>query len=236
MSNVLEELEGVNTINFHSMFTTIQGESKSTGYKTLFIRLFGCNLRCSYCDAMSAVIGKQFKTMPTEELISLALKKVKEDNVGYVTITGGEPLLQESTYVLIKCLVDVGMKVNIETNGGVPILFDYFSAKEREYISFTVDRKTMVKDYNEKMLIQNIKGLNNNDELKFVIVSMEAYKQALAFINKHDVTIPCILSPVFYRNKIQDVAKEMAMCYINDNSIRSNVRIGLQTHKFLEVE
>ena len=98
------------------IFKSIEGEGIRTGLPAVFVRLHGCNLRCSYCDSMYAVEGSDYKTMDLQQV----LEAVKGYGVKNVTLTGGEPLLHQGVAELLETLSREGFRVNVETNGTVP--------------------------------------------------------------------------------------------------------------------
>lgn len=106
-------------IKVNEIFTSIDGEGIRSGYPVTFIRLFDCNLRCSYCDTMYAVEGNDYRNMSISDIISMV------NQLGYrrITLTGGEPLLhKEEVYPLLEELITLGYEINIETNGAVSLL------------------------------------------------------------------------------------------------------------------
>ena len=97
------------------VFFSLQGEARTTGYPTVFIRLTGCPLRCGYCDTSYAFQGGDWWTI--KELI----KEVAQYDTHYVTVTGGEPLAQKDTPILLQMLCDEGYDVSLETSGALDI-------------------------------------------------------------------------------------------------------------------
>jgi 7-carboxy-7-deazaguanine synthase len=104
-------------LSLSEVVPSLQGEGKYTGYPTTFVRLYGCNLNCAYCDSQYAVKSKKRKNASIETII----KAVADLGNKYVCITGGEPLLQEDVYPLVYELVYNGYIVSIETNGAIEI-------------------------------------------------------------------------------------------------------------------
>lgn len=212
------------TLKVNTIFTTLQGEGKYTGYPTTFVRLFGCNMRCTYCDSMYAVVGKQWKTMGVKKIVE-EVKKMKNK---HVCITGGEPLIQENVYPLIYELVQAGHVVNIETNGGVDL-------EEREFRSFayTMDVKGLSSGAEHQNIYENLAKLTERDEVKFVIGNIEDYVFAKDVIRQYPTRANIIFSPLF-RGKNSKIAEELAQWIMEDKIPK--VRLGLQTHKFLNID
>ena len=101
------------------IFKSIEGEGIRMGQAAVFVRLHGCNLRCSYCDSMYAVEGPDFKQMSVGEILASVEAYRNESGVKCVTLTGGEPLIHENVGELLTAFSDAGFEVNIETNGTV---------------------------------------------------------------------------------------------------------------------
>jgi len=153
-------------LKVNEIFLSIQGESSYSGLPCTFIRLTGCNLRCSFCDTKYAY--KRGKSMSLNDL----LNHVQTMDCALVEITGGEPLLQEETPELTQLLLDNGFRVLVETNGSLDI---------RALPSGAVcilDIKCPGSGESEKMLWENLEHLKHSDEVKFVISTREDYEWA----------------------------------------------------------
>ncbi len=147
-------------------FKSIQGESTYMGLPCFFIRLTGCNLRCTYCDTIYAF--NEGKYVALEELLEMT----EGSGCRIVEITGGEPLLQEETPLLVSQLCDRGYSVLVETNGSCDIdLIDRRAVR-------VVDMKTPGSGMADRMDLNNLKKLTDRDELKFVITSRTDYNWA----------------------------------------------------------
>src|SRR5574340_1321596 len=144
-------------LKVNEIFCSIQGESSHAGFPCVFIRLTGCNLRCSYCDTRYAYEeGEEF-------LVDDIVARVKTYGFSLVEITGGEPLLQDDTPFLIKSLQNAGFKVLLETNGSIDI-----SPVEPGCIRI-IDVKLPSSGEAENNCLNNLSALREKDELKFVI-------------------------------------------------------------------
>lgn len=199
------------------IFDSIEGEGKRTGIMSIFVRLTGCNLRCSYCDTKYAlVMGKEAIKMTEDELVN----KVKEYPWKNITITGGEPLLH--------CLNDLLLKlpeydINIETNGATPLL-----SHRPQNVFYTMDWKCPTSGENKKMLYENLKLLTKYDVLKFVVGNQEDLDEMKRVISLFkDVSPLFYVSPVF--NKINPVD---IVDYVKKNKLK-NVYIQIQLHKVI---
>ncbi|GLI53078.1 MULTISPECIES: radical SAM protein [Thermodesulfovibrio] len=196
------------------IFASIQGESSLAGIPMVFVRLTGCNLRCSYCDT-------KYAYYEGEELsVNKVLEKIHSFTFQYVEITGGEPLLQDETYKLINELVK-SHNVLIETNGSIPI------EKVNPEVKIIMDIKTPGSGMSEKNYIENLRFLKNIDEVKFVLTNRDDYEWAKNFIKNHQIKANEILfSPAY---GILNPA-ELAKWLINDGI---SVRLNLQIHKYI---
>ena len=204
------------TLLITEIFLSLQGESRSVGWPTTFIRLTGCPLRCHYCDTEYAFQGGERITIDT------VLQQVANNGVRHVTVTGGEPLVQKEVYPLMKQLCDVGYKVSVETGGMVDIS-EVDSRVER-----VVDLKTPASGEVEQNHWDNLNRLTKQDQLKVVIQGRADYEWFLPILKQHQLDQRCevLLSPV------QGVLEPslLAEWILQD---KLNVRFQLQLHKIL---
>lgn len=158
------------TLIVTEMFYSIQGESLFTGCPCVFIRLAGCNLRCSYCDTTYAFHEG------TEMTIEAITERVLSWPCRLVEITGGEPLFQKNTPELVRGLLDLDLTVLVETNGSYPV-----DALDRRCVRI-VDVKCPSSGESHRNLEVNVTRLDSKDQLKFVMMNREDYLFALDFI------------------------------------------------------
>lgn len=207
------------------IFTSINGEGTRAGELAVFVRLCGCNLRCSYCDTMWA---NSENASYTEMTACEIRKAVLETGVKNVTLTGGEPLKAEYAKELLEELLqDDSISAEIETNGSISI-------KEFDSISnrpiFTIDYKLPSSGMEDKMLIaENMPYIKEKDCMKFVAGSEEDLIKAAEIIEKYDLTKRChvYLSPVFGKIDPAFMVEFMKERKLN------GVRLQLQLHKFI---
>jgi len=169
------------------IFASIQGETSYVGLPFAFVRLTGCNLRCRYCDTTYAYDdGEEF---PLGEVVS----RVTFFGIPRVTVTGGEPLLQEEAPALVAALLDLGHTVLVETNGTVPL-----SRLDPRAVKI-MDVKCPASGEAEKTDWGNFALLTSRDEVKFVVSSEEDYRFAREVIRKYGKERPftALLSPAF---------------------------------------
>lgn len=199
-------------LKVNEIFNSIDGEGKRAGELASFIRLTGCNLRCSYCDTLYAM--DEGHEMSIEDII----KKVKYHNV---TLTGGEPLHQDVHELLEKLLNN--HDVNIETNGSIDIT-EYFNLPS---VWFTVDYKCYCSGMSKAMLPKTFKSLRPQDVLKFVVGSIKDLEQAREVCNKYLPICPVYISPVFGQIKPSQIVD-----YMQEHDMQ-DWKIQLQLHKFI---
>lgn len=218
--------------NISEIFGSIEGEGKRTGELTTFIRFYGCNLRCSWCDSSYSYTNNDYTKMTLQEIIT----KVKEIGYRNITITGGEPLIQQDIQILINTLCSDKYYVNIETNGSVDISTFRFVGYNNLF--FTMDYKCPSSNMNSHMLLQNYKALNKNDVVKFVVADTQDLNKAYAFIkdlkymynmaNTQEVEYPLFyISPVFEKIELKDMVQ-----YMKDKNMEG-VRLQVQLHKII---
>jgi len=204
------------TLLITEIFLSLQGESRSVGWPTTFIRLTGCPLRCHYCDTEYAFQGGERITIDT------ILQQVENNGARHVTVTGGEPLVQKEVYPLMKQLCDAGYKVSVETGGMVDIS-EVDSRVER-----VVDLKTPASGEVEQNHWDNLNRLTKQDQLKVVIQGRADYEWFLPILKQYQLDQRCevLLSPV------QGVLEPslLAEWILQD---KLNVRFQLQLHKIL---
>ncbi|MDH5191465.1 MAG: 7-carboxy-7-deazaguanine synthase QueE [Gammaproteobacteria bacterium] len=198
------------------IFYSLQGESRTAGFPTVFIRLTGCPLRCDYCDTTYAFQGGE------KIEISDVLKRVAKYQPHYVTVTGGEPLAQNACLTLLSSLCDAGYEVSLETSGAIDV-----SNVDQRVIK-VMDLKTPASGESEKNLYQNINKLNSQDQIKFVLGNRADYDWSKDIISEYSLDGKCeiLFSPV--HGKLEPV--QLAEWILHD---KLNVRMQIQLHKLL---
>ncbi len=204
------------TLNISEVFSSIQGESTLAGTPCTFVRLSGCNLRCSYCDTRYAYEGGR------EVSVSSLLDEVDSLAMPLVEITGGEPLIQKRVYMLIKGLLDKGYRVMIETNGSQSI---------RELdprVLVVMDIKTPGSSESASLEFDNFKALKPEDNLKFVLTSKQDYLWARSMIHDFSLHKKCmvLLSAIFGELEY----KSLAEWILRD---KLPARLNIQLHKYI---
>ncbi|MBT8358158.1 MAG: radical SAM protein [Desulfobacterales bacterium] len=201
----------------NEIFFSIQGESVYSGRPCVFVRLTGCNLRCSYCDTHYA-----YENGTTMEIDTI-MKKAHSYKNQLVEVTGGEPLIQPETPLLIYNLLESGLEVMMETNGSLDIsLVDQRCMK-------IVDIKCPSSMESEKNNLENLKRLNMKDQVKFVMGTRKDYEYALGIVRLIPTDFPghhILFSPVF--GKIQPA--KIAKWILEDNL---EVRFHTQLHHII---
>ena len=202
----------------NEIFYSIQGESSYTGRPCVFVRLTGCNLRCSYCDTRYAY------EEGTEMEIEAIGERCSAYNCPLVEVTGGEPLLQKETPALIQYLLEQGYSVLVETNGSQDI-----SVVDSRCVRI-VDIKCPLSGEMEKNDLKNLDRLTDDEEIKFVISGRADYDYAKEIVSRMMLTPPRMnrihLSPAFGRVEPGALAR-----WILDDQLP--VRLHLQLHKLI---
>jgi 7-carboxy-7-deazaguanine synthase len=198
------------------IFSSIQGESSFAGIPCAFIRLTGCNLRCSYCDTSYAYYEGQ------ELTVDDVIREVQRTGINLVEITGGEPLLQNESHLLIKRLIDEGYTVLVETNGSQDI------KKIAKKAIVILDIKTPGSGMSKEMDFTNLDYIKSSDEIKFVITNREDYEWSKDIIQKYKLMEKCnlLFSPAFGILPPENLAKWI----IGD---KLKIRFNLQLHKYI---
>ncbi len=198
------------------IFHSLQGEARDSGIPTVFIRLTGCPLRCTYCDSEYAFYGGEW--MHFDDILAEAAQY----GARHVCVTGGEPLAQKRCLELLEQLCDAGYRVSLETSGAIEI------GAVDPRVSRVVDLKTPDSGEEHRNRWENLAVLTGNDQLKFVICSRSDYEWAHDQVRgrKLDGLCEVLFSPAWQ----QQSATELAEWVLED---RLAVRVQLQLHKLL---
>lgn len=205
-------------------FVSINGEGRRAGELAVFIRMKGCNLRCTYCDTLWA---NEADCESTEMTVDEIVSYIEESKVKNVTLTGGEPLLREGMAELITAILsDPQRRVEIETNGSVD-LSPYCELERRP--SFTMDYKMPDSGMEHAMCLSNMEKLSSEDTVKFVVSSRSDMERALEIIEKYDLRerTAVYFSPVFGRIEPVEMVDFLMEKKLND------VKIQIQLHKVI---
>ena len=205
-------------------FVSINGEGRRAGELAVFIRMKGCNLRCTYCDTLWA---NEADCESTEMTVDEIVSYIEESKVKNVTLTGGEPLLREGMAELITAILsDPQRRVEIETNGSVD-LSPYCELERRP--SFTMDYKMPDSGMEHAMCLSNMEKLSSEDTVKFVVSSRWDMERALEIIEKYDLRerTAVYFSPVFGRIEPVEMVDFLMEKKLND------VKIQIQLHKVI---
>ena len=205
----------MSTLRINEIFYSIQGESSRIGMPTVFVRLTGCPMRCTYCDTAYAFHDGQQKEI--EEII----QEIKKFDTNYVTVTGGEPLAQKNCIELMNQLCELGYQVSLETGGALDIKDVHSKVK------IILDVKTPKSNEDKNNFWPNLANIKPNDEIKFVIQDYEDFSWSMDIIEKYQLNQNQILfSPVY-----NVLASEQLAEWILKHQL--NVRLQLQLHKIL---
>ena len=199
------------------IFFSLQGEARTTGKPTVFIRLTGCPLRCQYCDTAYAFSGGVIYGLEQ------VLREVKNYRTRYVTVTGGEPLAQESCSALLKLLCDEGYEVSLETSGAMDL------SRVDSRVVKVMDLKTPASGEVQRNLAGNIRYLLPQDQVKFVLCDRADYEWAKAKVD--ELGLLDKVSEVLFSPSHEELeASRLAEWILAD---QLGVRFQIQLHKYL---
>lgn len=210
--------------NVVEKFVSINGEGQRSGELAVFIRLAKCNLRCNYCDTMWANEEKVNVTPMTKEDIYNYILDTKVKNV---TLTGGEPLLDQEVKELIGYIVkDRSLFLEIETNGSIDLNLFRSGVKN---LSFTMDYKGPSSEMEEFMFMKNFETISELDTVKFVVGDYNDLLKAREIIEKYDLIKRCSVyfSSIYKKIDLDEIVEFMKRFNLN------GVRLQLQIHKFI---
>ncbi len=219
-----------NTLRINEIYKSIQGESTHTGRLCTFIRLTGCNLRCTYCDTAYAFHEGQNMS------IDAIFTEVKRLNVPLIELTGGEPLIQRDTPLLAGLLINSGYEVLIETGGSLDI------GVLPPQVKKIMDIKGPRSKESHRFFLPNLSKLSRQDEIKFIVHDREEYEWSKNFILSEKLLSRCtvLLSPVVAISHPVETResdrphslnpKDLAEWIIQDNL---PVRMQYQMHKII---
>jgi 7-carboxy-7-deazaguanine synthase len=203
-------------LRINEIFHSLQGEADSVGFRTVFVRLTGCPLRCQYCDTEYA-----FHSGDWHDLDSI-VDSVRKFDAAHVCVTGGEPLAQPNCLLLLERLCDADFKVSLETSGAMSI------ARVDPRVVRVLDVKTPGSGEAARNKVENFPLLTPRDQVKFVICSREDYDWSRAYLEKHALSERCQV--LFSPSYTQVPAARLADWILAD---RLPVRFQLQLHKVL---
>lgn len=213
------------------IYRSLQGESSFAGLPCTFVRLAGCNLRCTWCDSEYTFTGGRI--MGSDEVFAEVQRLAP---AGLVEITGGEPMLQERELLpFMERLLVAGYTVLIETSGERPL------AAVPKQVHKIVDVKCPASGEGGTFALENLDALTPRDEAKFVLAGREDYEFARDFVREHRLDSRCggvIFSPAF--RKDAGPARSAEHCLLDPRELAGwmladgvNARLGLQIHKFI---
>ena len=204
------------TLRITEVFYSLQGETRTAGLPTVFVRLTGCPLRCQYCDSAYAFTGGTIRTLDS------IMEQVAGFKPRYVCVTGGEPLAQPNALPLLRRLCDAGYEVSLETSGALDI------SGTDVRVSRVVDLKTPGSGEMARNLLDNLPLLTRRDQIKFVLCSREDYDWARGMVAEHRLNERSMV--LFSPSKGQVSPRELADWIVAD---RLPVRFQMQLHKIL---
>lgn len=205
------------SLRISEIFYSLQGEARESGLPTVFVRLTGCPLRCTYCDSEYAFHGGERMTL--EQI----LQQVKSHPARHVCVTGGEPLAQPNCLPLLQILCDEGYAVSLETSGAM--LVDQVDPR----VSRVVDLKTPASGEQHRNRMENMQVLTRDDQIKFVICDRGDYEWARFTLDQYN--LPERVGEVLFSPSYEQLqARQLAEWILADGL---PVRMQMQLHKLL---
>lgn len=203
-------------LRINELFHSLQGEADAVGFRTVFVRLTGCPLRCRYCDTEYAFHAGEWHDI--DDIVA----RVASFDTPYVCVTGGEPLAQPNCLMLLRRLCDEGYRVSLETSGAMDI------ARVDSRVTRVVDVKTPGSGEAAHNRTDNFRLLTARDQVKFVICSREDYEWSKAYLQEHALPerCPVLFSPSYTQLSPTDLADWILVD-------RLPVRFQIQLHKVL---
>jgi len=203
------------SVRLTEIFHSLQGEARTVGRPTVFVRLTGCPLRCTYCDTAYAFEGGK------QHSLDSVLAQVAEHSADYVTVTGGEPLAQPAAIQLMQRLCDAGYQVSLETGGAMPI------DDVDDRVSIVLDLKTPASGECDRNLLANVPLLRPKDQVKFVICDRGDYEWSKAQVHMHDLGLR--VDDILFSPSHEELAPALLAQWVLEDRLK--VRMQLQLHK-----
>ena len=216
VSDAVAASAATDRLKLTEVFLSLQGEARDAGWPTVFVRLTGCPLRCTYCDTAYAFHGGDWWS------IDDILADVARHGVRHVCVTGGEPLAQKRCIGLLQRLCDAGYVVSLETSGAIDI------AAVDPRVSRVLDIKTPGSNEVHRNLWDNLALLTAHDQIKFVICSRSDYEWAQDLVLEKGLHRICDV--LFSPSKGEIAARDLADWIVAD---RLPVKFQMQLHKLL---
>lgn len=216
VSDAVAASAATDRLKLTEIFLSLQGEARDAGWPTVFVRLTGCPLRCTYCDTAYAFHGGDWWS------IDDILADVARHGVRHVCVTGGEPLAQKRCIGLLQRLCDAGYVVSLETSGAIDI------AAVDPRVSRVLDIKTPGSNEVHRNLWDNLALLTAHDQIKFVICSRSDYEWAQDLVLEKGLHRICDV--LFSPSKGEIAARDLADWIVAD---RLPVKFQMQLHKLL---
>jgi 7-carboxy-7-deazaguanine synthase len=208
------------------IFETVEGEGTRAGFPTVFVRLFGCNLRCTWCDTKYSYPPEEADSVMS---IGEIVDEVNNYRSRHICLTGGEPLLYgEKSLALIHALLELEhvVDLHVETNGAIDLTM-FLEGVASPKVRYIMDFKLPDSGEMDKMIVANLSKLRQQDELKFVIGSDEDFRIAVEVLERYPTKALPMFSPVWETmppRKLVELMLEHGL---------SHVKLNMQLHKII---
>lgn len=213
------------TLVVNEIFVSIDGEGKTAGMLTTFIRLAGCNLRCAWCDTAYALKKEQGTPMAVADVVAAVTTQA-------VTLTGGEPLEQPGAVELVRQLMAKGIAVNVETNGSKDTATLLSLPGADSHLLITLDWKLPASRMEAQMHRPSFAALREQDVLKFVVASAADLERAYAVLDELQTRSLVYFSPVFGAIEPVELVNALRRRHESGHDV-SRLRVQLQLHKII---
>ena len=217
-------------IPIQEIFLSINGETSTSGIPTIFIRTFGCNLKCTYCDTIQK--KDDFKNMSINEIVDEVLSySVGYNHLPKICVTGGEPMNKKHIFDLLEALDRLEYDVQVETNGSIEL---HRIEGARNHYKYIMDIKCPSSGVDEANRYINLCNLESWDEVKFVIADKKDFDFAMSVLTQFPTKASILLSPMFDENNKCHIGKDLVDWALDFPILKLyKWRVQVQIHKII---
>ena len=213
-------------VRYSETFVSLQGEGPFSGLKTVFVRLQGCNLRCSYCDTKYAQDHNGGTRTSLGILVDVIIRQAEAVNCEHICITGGEPFYQPLVNMMLTLWHKKAYDISVETNGSFDIKARLSTIQANKHLTIVMDIKTPCSDMQEHMHFANLGFLRETDVVKFVCEDANDVKYAETVLREHPTKAQLYISPIWNTKHLKEIAETVIHS-------RLPFRVQSQLHKII---